>query len=74
MTRRPDPPPKETDDVRLVAAGTVLWAVGLVVLLVLKATGADVHTWWLEMCAAGSALGLLGVRASHRRKLRLQGR
>ena len=71
MERRPDPPPLETDDVRLVAAGTALWAAALVVLLVLKATGTEVHDWWWQMCVAGIALGLLGIRASRRRRLRL---
>ena len=66
--RRPDPPPLETDDVKVVAVGTALWAVGLLVLLVLKATGATrVEDWWLGMCAYGIALGLYGVRYCRRR-------
>ncbi|MEO6206199.1 MAG: hypothetical protein ABIO67_12595 [Mycobacteriales bacterium] len=36
MPRRPDPEPLETDDVRLVAVGTGLWAVALVVLGIAK--------------------------------------
>lgn len=74
MERRPDPEPLETNDVAIVAAGTVAWAVGLVVLLVLKATGAGVHDWWWQMCAAGAALGLLGVRYCRRRRDSLQQR
>lgn len=66
--RRPDPPPLETDDVKVVAVGTGLWAVGLVVLLVLKATGtAEVHDWWLGMCGYGIALGVFGMRYCRRR-------
>lgn len=71
MERRPDPPPLETDDVALIAGGTALWAVALVVLLVLKAAGTEVHDWWWQMCAAGAALGLVGVRYCRRRKARL---
>lgn len=71
MERRPDPAPLETNDVAIVAAGTLAWAVGLVVLLVLKATGAGVHDWWWQMCAMGAALGLLGVRYCRRRQARL---
>jgi hypothetical protein len=66
--RRPDPEPLETNDVAIVAGGTVLWALALVVLLVLKAAGTDVHDWWLVMCASGAALGLAGVRFCLRRQ------
>jgi hypothetical protein len=67
-TRRPDPPPLETDDVKIVAGGTALWAVAAVVLLVARVAGADVHTWWIVMCAAGAVLGLIGVRYCRRRR------
>ena len=67
--RRPDPPPLETDDVHVVAVGTALWGLGLVVLLVLRLTGAaQVREWWMVMCVAGIALGLLGVRYCQRRR------
>lgn len=66
--RRPDPPPLETDDVRIVAGGTVLWAIAFVVLLVLRLTDHDIHGWWIEMCAAGALLGLVGVRYCVRRR------
>ncbi len=62
VARRPDPPEWQTNDVPVVLAGTGLWAVALVVLLVLRATGRDVHDWWLAMCGCGIALGLVGVR------------
>jgi hypothetical protein len=74
VERRPDPAPLEIDDVALVAGGTALWVVGLVVLLVLKAAGTEVHDWWWQMCAAGAALGLLGVRYCRRRKASLHER
>jgi len=74
VERRPDPAPLETNDVALVAGGTALWAVALVVLLVLKAGGTEVHDWWWQMCAAGAALGLLGVRYCRRRRASLHER
>jgi hypothetical protein len=66
--RHPDPPPLETDDVTIVAGGTAAWAVALVGLLVARVAGADVHGWWIAMCAAGALLGLLGVRYCQRRR------
>lgn len=66
--RRPDPPPLETDDVVIVAGGTAAWAIAFVVLLVLRLSGKGIHDWWLEMCAAGALLGLVGVRFCVRRR------
>jgi hypothetical protein len=71
VERRPDPPPLETNDVAIITAGTVLWAVALVVLLVVKAAGADVHDWWWQMCAAGAVLGTYGIRYCRRRRDRI---
>ena len=69
VARRPDPPGWETDDVPVVAAGTALWALAPVVLAVLRLTGEQgVQTWWMAMCAAGIALGLIGVRHCRRRQ------
>ena len=66
--QRPDPPPLETDDVKVVAIGTMLWAIGLLVLLLLIVTeAAVVPGWWLGMCGYGIALGLFGVRYCKRR-------
>ena len=66
--RRPDPEPLETDDVRIVAGGTALWAVALLVLGALQLLGVGVRGWWIGMCAYGLALGLLGVRYCQRRR------
>ena len=66
--RRPDPPPLETDDVRTVAVITSAWAVALLVLVVLRLTGATrVETWWMVMCGYGLLLALVGVRHCRRR-------
>lgn len=66
--RHPDPPPLETDDVKIVASGTAAWAMALLVLGIARLAGADIHTWWLAMCASGAVLGLLGVRYCQRRR------
>ena len=67
--QRPDPPPLETDDVKVVAAGTALWALGLLVLVVLRLTGAaEVRDWWMGMCGYGIALGLYGIRYCRKRR------
>ena len=66
---RPDPPPLETDDVKVVAAGTAAWALALLVLLALRVSGeAEVRDWWMGMCGYGIALGLFGVRYCRRRR------
>lgn len=71
--QRPDPPPLETDDVKVVAIGTVLWGAGLLVLAVLRLTGAaEVQDWWLVMCACGLALGLYGVHYCRRRRAAIE--
>ncbi len=71
MERRPDPAPLETNDVAVVAGGSVLWAVALVVLLVLKAVGVEIHDWWWQMCLAGAVLGTYGVHYCRRRRDRM---
>ena len=68
MSRRPDPPPLETDDVAIIAGGTAAWALAAVVLGIARVAGADVHTWWIVMCVCGAALGLVGVRYCQRRR------
>ncbi|MDQ1710748.1 MAG: hypothetical protein QOE45_198 [Frankiaceae bacterium] len=66
--RRPDPPPVRTDDVRVVTVGTALWAVALVVAVVCRARLERAgHLWWVGTCAAGFALGLLGIAYTRRR-------
>ena len=65
--QRPDPPPLETDDVKVVTLGTALWGAGLLVLVVLRLTGADLQAWWFAMCACGIGLGLFGIHYCRRR-------
>lgn len=67
---RPEPPPLEVDDPRIIAVGLAGWAVALVVLVVLDLTGTSVPGWWHAMCVAGTALGVLGVRVVTQRQAR----
>jgi hypothetical protein len=66
--RRADPPPLETNDVAIIAGGTIAWAGALVVLVIARLAGAEVHSWWIAMCACGAGLGLIGVRYCRRRR------
>ena len=68
LARRPDPEPLESDEVRLVVAGTLLWALAFVVLVVARLAGADIHRWWITMCALGAVMGLVGLRYCLRRR------
>ena len=68
VARQPDPAPLETNDAALVAAGTAVWVVALIVLAVARLAGADVHGWWLALCGCGAVLGLLGVGYCTRRQ------
>ena len=52
------PPPLRVDTVRVVLAGTALWVVALVVLLLL---GDRVDRVWTWTCVAGIALAGVGL-------------
>jgi Protein of unknown function (DUF2530) len=54
---RPAPPPLQVDTAKVVLAGTALWAVALVVLLLL---GDRVDRSWTWTCVAGIVLAGLG--------------
>ena len=58
MPSRPSPPPLQVDTVRVVQAGTALWAAALVVLLFL---GDRVDRVWTWTCVAAVVLALLGL-------------
>ena len=59
------PPPLRVDTVRVVLAGTAVWVVALVVLLLL---GDRVDRMWTWTCVAGIALAFVGLGV-----MRLQG-
>jgi hypothetical protein len=52
------PPPLRVDTARVVLAGTALWVVALVVLLLL---GDRVDRVWTSTCVAAIALAVLGL-------------
>ena len=55
---RKAPPPLQVDTLRVVLAGTALWVLALVVLLVL---GDRVDRMWTWTCVAAIGLGVLGL-------------
>jgi hypothetical protein len=59
------PPPLQVDTARVVLAGTALWAIALVVLIVL---GDRVDRMWTWTCVAAIGLAVLGLVV-----MRLQG-
>ena len=56
------PPPLQVDTARVVLAGTAVWSVALVVLLVL---GDRVDRMWTWTCVAAIALAALGLWVMH---------
>lgn len=72
--RRPEPPPLEVDDPRVVGAGIALWAIGLLVLGALDLTGTSIPGWWMWMCVVGIVLGGFGYRVVAKRQRRAQQR
>ena len=61
---RPSPPPLEVDTFALVMIGEAIWLGAFVVLLFFR----DGHGLWLQTCAAGFLLGLLGAFLSRGRR------
>jgi Protein of unknown function (DUF2530) len=55
---KPAPPPLQVDTVRVVLAGTAVWAVALVILLFL---GDRVDRVWVWTCVAGIVLAVIGI-------------
>ncbi len=60
-------PPLDEDGVGAVAAGTVLWTVALLVLLLLR-DRLGVDQWWLWVALTGALLGLPGLWFTRRRR------
>ncbi len=64
--RRPDPAPVKTDDRKAILIGIGLWVLGLALVIgflaPLTAAGA---AWWLWVCVAGLALGIIGLLYTH---------
>jgi hypothetical protein len=57
--RRPEPPLLQTNDVLIALAGTVAWAIALVVMLAVGLPKAD--RWWLWVCVVGMGIGVFGI-------------
>ena len=60
-TRHPPPPPLEGNDLLVTVAGTVGWAIALVVLLVLREQLPAGQRWWIWTCATGVVMGLFAL-------------
>ncbi|MDQ0893044.1 DUF2530 domain-containing protein [Agromyces ramosus] len=69
--RRPDPVPARADARKAVVAGTVVWALALVLGLMFRASLIDAgFGWFIPASIAGVVLGVLGfvvVQLSRRR-------
>lgn len=61
--RMPPPPPREADDRVVTGTITAGWAVALVVVGALAASGVlpAGERWWAWTCVAGLAMGLFGL-------------
>jgi hypothetical protein len=67
--RRPDPEPLETDDVKIVGIGTILWGVAFGGLYLIRdQLERDGRGWVVWSCLAGFGLGLLGLWYVTRRR------
>ena len=69
--RRPDPPPLQTNDRRVVLIGMALWAVILVVALAMRSRLEEQgHGWWVWTPVAALVLGAYGLYYLRRRDRR----
>jgi hypothetical protein len=67
--RRPEPEPLETDDLKVVGVGTILWGLAFAGLFVIRdGLEEDGRGWLLWSCLAGFGLGLLGLWYVQRRR------
>jgi hypothetical protein len=58
---REAPPALEGNDLIITSAGTIAWAVALVVLLLLRDELPKASYWWIWTCVAGVGFGLFGL-------------
>jgi uncharacterized membrane protein YbhN (UPF0104 family) len=61
----------ETNDTATILAGTGLWVVALIVLLIMNPS--PEHRWWIWTCVAGIVLGFFGCWYIWRRDRRAKG-
>ncbi len=59
--RRPAPPPLEGNDQVVAAVGTIVWAVALIALILLRHRIPASSHWWIWTCVVGLGLGLFGL-------------
>src|SRR5512139_791252 len=59
LPRRPAPPPLPTNDVGVAVAGTIGWALALIVLLIIDVPAGS--RWWLGVCGTGIVIGLFAI-------------
>jgi len=70
MEERPTPPAPRTDDRLAALAGTAVWALSLVVVLLDRdSLLADDRGWWVWCCVAGVVLGVVGLLHLQRREV-----
>ena len=55
------PPPLEGNDQVITTAGTIAWAVALIVLIALRGQLPPADHWWIWTCVAGLALGVFAL-------------
>ena len=60
--------PLDVDGVSALVAGTVAWAVALVVLLISGTRFDSDNGWWLWVCLVGIGIGIVGVAYTRRRR------
>ncbi len=67
--RRPDPPPMQTDDRKVILVGMVLWLLALGVLLVFLSAIVEAGlVRWLWTVLVGLGLGLVLLVFAHRKQ------
>ena len=58
--------PLSVDTMRVILAGTVVWAIALVATLAVPALHTGERSWWPWACVTGLALGAIGLVYVHR--------